>query len=75
MNCKRSRCNKPVQARGLCSKHYRIYLNSVNPPCKVLGCSKPVFSLGWCRTHYYRDYRNGDTSLLSVIRIRQQVQQ
>lgn len=51
-------CDKPIQARGLCSTHYktlRRYVGLVDGPapiCGELGCATPSESRGLCQTHY-----------------------
>lgn len=63
-------CDKPVCARGWCSKHYQRWHNHNDPLwqkdptptiCSIPDCGKPVInSRGWCGLHYQRWQKLGD---------------
>jgi hypothetical protein len=58
-------CNKPINGRGLCPKHYyrwrvngdplkaQFPIGDEHPPtCSVEGCDRPYCAKGLCRQHY-----------------------
>lgn len=53
-------CAKPIQARGLCSSHYKTLRRFVGlvdgpaPVCDEGGCATPSESRGKCQTHYLK---------------------
>ncbi|MCW2607154.1 MAG: hypothetical protein JWO60_1847 [Frankiales bacterium] len=60
-------CDRPVYARGHCSRHYRQLLRtgSIRPEkvvadCAVDGCGRKAVTRGWCHGHYLRWSRSGD---------------
>ncbi|HEX9991613.1 MAG TPA: hypothetical protein VGB14_01665 [Acidimicrobiales bacterium] len=60
-------CFRPVNARGLCSKHYQRWRRYGDPLyerpkrcCAVAGCLEPHYSLGYCRSHHRRFVEYGD---------------
>ena len=65
-------CDRPLQAKGYCSAHYRRFRSGedVNAPmrkrreqyddCSVDGCSKVSFARGFCSMHYWRWRTKGD---------------
>lgn len=65
--CSAAACDRPVYARGLCSRHYRQLLRSgsvkpdrVAADCAVAGCGRRAVTRGWCHGHYLRWSRGGD---------------
>ena len=72
MTCAFEGCDRPVEARGWCKKHYERWrkhgdVNHVRPPrpkregpCSVDGCDRPMKSRGWCDKHYARWHKHGD---------------
>jgi hypothetical protein len=72
MTCSVDSCRREVQARGLCTTHYRAWhragkpegadllLRSERAPCAVEQCREPVYSRGWCARHYRQVMRTGD---------------
>lgn len=65
-------CGKPVQAKGLCTKHYQRQRRHGSPTvalrpryegveCSVDGCGRQAYSNGLCRLHYDRTARDGET--------------
>ncbi|MCW2777622.1 MAG: hypothetical protein JWN17_1347 [Frankiales bacterium] len=60
-------CDRPVYARGHCSRHYRQLLRHgglrpepVVAECAVEGCARRAVTRGWCHGHYLRWSRSGD---------------
>jgi hypothetical protein len=45
-------CDSPIQAQGLCSKHYKRAQTGRRGPCSVDECSTPAAALGLCGRHY-----------------------
>lgn len=69
-------CGKPLDALGLCKKHYERIRRARNrkPPkiprseqsCKWDGCAQPVYAKGVCLPHYRRQRKKpGDLSPLN----------
>lgn len=54
MRCRALACDRQIEARGMCRKHYRQYLKDRASPCKVDGCEKPSTSRGYCSMHAKR---------------------
>lgn len=63
--CSEDGCGKFVDARGLCSMHYRRWKLQHNPPCSIEGCTRPSITFGWCATHYMRFHKYGDALFIS----------
>jgi 5-methylcytosine-specific restriction endonuclease McrA len=69
--CSESNCERTVQSRGLCSKHYkaahRAGLLEKHPTrarksvalCSIDGCERDAWARGWCGTHYARWRKTG----------------
>ncbi len=75
MTCQASLCDRPVYARGHCSRHYRQVLRhgAVQPDraraeCAVGGCGRVAASRGWCHGHYLRWRRTGDVQAETALR-------
>lgn len=71
--CSIEGCEKPVQARGWCSMHYKRWEEHGDPlanftrtrgECLVEGCSEPAHAKGYCLVHYSRWRRSGDPEKL-----------
>jgi hypothetical protein len=65
--CEAADCDRPLYARGHCSRHYRQLLRHglVQPDraptgCAVDGCERRAVTRGWCHGHYLRWSRQGD---------------
>lgn len=61
--CKIEGCDRPVDSRGLCSRHYQEWLynkdRQLEPGekvCSVPGCNKRVKSKGLCGKHYDQNW-------------------
>lgn len=60
-------CDRPVYARGRCSRHYRQLLRHgqllperPSADCAVPGCGRRAVTRGWCHGHDLRWSRSGD---------------
>lgn len=73
--CSVENCTNKINARGLCSNHYRAWRKFGDPLgvsqkhlasfvkiCTVEGCGKPKKSKGLCSTHVQRVARYGDVN-------------
>jgi hypothetical protein len=67
MSCAAAECDRPIYARGHCSRHYKHLLRhgEVQPdwapaPCAVDDCDRRAVTRGWCHGHYLRWSRTGD---------------
>jgi hypothetical protein len=65
--CEAGNCDRPVYARGHCSRHYKQLLRhgTVRPDrapkqCAAQGCQRRAVTRGWCHGHYLRWSRTGD---------------
>jgi hypothetical protein len=69
--CSVDGCDRPVNARNWCQKHYYKWrrtgdpMGCQSPPshwdkCSIDGCDKNAISRGWCSVHYQRWRRTGD---------------
>ena len=65
--CSAADCDRPVYARGHCSRHYRQLLRhgELQPDrapaeCGAEGCGRRAVTRGWCHGHYVRQRRTGD---------------
>lgn len=47
-----ARCCRPVQAKGLCLRHYQQDWLRAKPRCSL--CDRPFYKAGLCQTHYAR---------------------
>jgi len=56
--CSVTGCDKPYQAKGFCSPHYRQ--ERAKQPCGVEGCDRPFYQAGFCAGHYARKLAHGD---------------
>lgn len=77
MVCSVPDCGRPVNARGLCKRHYYRFSRYGDPlgtppprapkppkpklPCTIEGCDLPQYGRGWCENHYARWRRHGST--------------
>lgn len=72
--CSVANCSNKINARGLCSNHYRAWRKFGNPLgvskkhqasfikiCTIEDCNKPKKSKGLCGMHLQRIKRNGST--------------
>lgn len=78
MHCSHADCPRPIEARGLCAKHYlrwrrhgdsdvsKINRDQTGKPCKFEGCSKPSGRRGFCTMHYQRLVKNGSAGIDSA---------
>jgi len=68
-------CDKPIQGRGWCSKHFMRWWRRGGDPsidarsaprysCAIPGCEKPQKARDWCAKHYQRWLRYGDPTQL-----------
>jgi len=74
--CSVENCSNKVNARGLCSNHYRAWRKFGDPlgvsprwmarlvtHCTIEGCDKPKKSKGMCAMHCQRIRRSGSTNV------------
>lgn len=59
--CKAPECNKEVQAKGYCPRHYRQWRKGKLPKpryksCNAEGCHKPQTRRGLCAEHFAKEY-------------------
>jgi hypothetical protein len=74
--CSVSDCERPVQARGWCRKHYErwrlhgdphfVRMTVAGEACSVEGCGNGVIARGMCGTHYSRWRHHGDPTVVMV---------
>lgn len=75
--CSVENCSNKVNARGLCSNHYRAWRKFGDPlgvsprwmarlvtHCTIEGCDKPKKSKGMCAMHCQRVSRHNDPSIV-----------
>lgn len=72
MECKVEGCDRPVKARGWCTRHYMRWHATGDPgpvglkrrpdhaPCSADGCERENFANGYCGMHLYRVERYGE---------------
>ena len=67
MSCEAAECDRPVYARGHCSRHYKQLLrhgtllpDRAPKECAADGCQRRAVTRGWCHGHYLRWSRTGD---------------
>jgi hypothetical protein len=67
MTCEAADCDRPVYARGHCSRHYKQLLrhgellpDRAPTGCAAEGCERRAVTRGWCHGHYLRWSRTGD---------------
>lgn len=62
--CSEEDCGKTLKARGLCQRHYRKLMATLNP-CSYEGCEngRAHVSTGFCKTHQSRLEKHGDPSI------------
>lgn len=60
--CTEDSCGRPINARGLCNKHYKKaqQTGAFGTPCARQGCNKPVVGRGLCDTHYAYAREHGE---------------
>lgn len=61
MRCSLGDCLATPLHRGLCRRHYRLWLNTRGLSCGVAGCEDPRYALGFCVMHYTRLRSTGET--------------
>ena len=63
-------CDRPREARGWCSLHYKRWHQHGDPmadkrhqrgTCSIDGCIRPHYARGWCHMHYGRWRVHGTT--------------
>lgn len=59
--CKAAGCEKDVQAKGYCPRHYREWRRGKLPKpryniCNAEGCRKPRSRRGLCAEHFGKEY-------------------
>ncbi len=65
--CKMSGCEKDVQAKGYCPRHYRQWKKGKLPKprhatCNAEGCHKPRTRRGLCSDHFAKEYGKSKTA-------------
>jgi hypothetical protein len=67
MSCAAAECDRPIYARGHCSRHYKQILrhgqvqpDRVPATCAAEGCERTAVTRGWCHSHYLRWTRQSD---------------
>jgi len=72
--CSLDGCDNPMNARGLCGRHYRVAeRDGTLPPlavkltiCAVEGCPRTPRTKGYCQMHYARFWKHGTTELIET---------
>jgi hypothetical protein len=71
-SCSVNGCERPIDARGLCSPHYYrmrrhgdptaggTFRSKLGSVCSVSDCEKTPVASGLCKGHWFRRYRYGD---------------
>jgi len=64
--CKTAGCEKDVQAKGYCPRHYRQWRKGKLPKprymtCHAEGCRKPRERRGLCSEHFAKEYTKAKT--------------
>jgi hypothetical protein len=59
--CKASGCEKAVEAKGYCPRHYSAWRKGKMPKpryrsCNAEGCHKPRVRRGLCPDHFSKEY-------------------
>jgi len=80
VTCSIEGCERPVYARGWCTRHWYRWRYHGSPTagrpvdqddsggvCSVEGCERPAAARGWCRTHHRRWLRHGSPLVRGVI--------
>jgi len=69
--CTAEGCDKPVQAKGLCWKHYQdmrrhgelrpftVRVQNEGKECAAPGCTREAKALGYCKRHWNQINRHG----------------
>lgn len=65
--CKATGCEKDVQAKGYCPRHYRQWRKGkLGKPrynvCNTEGCRKPRLRRGLCAEHFAKGYSGSKTA-------------
>lgn len=65
--CKADGCNGPVQGKGYCARHYRLWRKGRMPKpryktCHAEGCRKPLLRRGLCADHLAQEYGKSEGS-------------
>jgi hypothetical protein len=60
-SCKAAGCDKPVQGKGYCQRHYAQWRKGKLPKprykiCNAEGCRKPMGRGGLCPEHYAKEH-------------------
>ncbi len=68
VTCSLGDCIEAPLYRGLCRRHYRLWLNARGRSCGMVGCDDPSYARGLCVMHYTRLRRAGRAGTSERIR-------
>jgi hypothetical protein len=69
--CKSSSCEKEVQAKGYCPRHYAQWRKGKLPKpryksCNTEGCGKPQARRGLCQEHFAKEFQKAPAQPVEV---------